>query len=99
MTLEASAITVETADAASAAYIMSELVGRFDAELVAPSTSGGRWAVILRRDRDARELLIAAISVVERSLHLHGLPEAVVRFGRRSYTIRNPDAIPPRAAA
>jgi hypothetical protein len=99
MTLEASAITIETADAAGAAYIMSELVGRFGAGLVVPSTSGGRWAVVLRRDRDERELLIAAISAVERSLRLHDLPEAVVRFGPRSYTIRNPDAIPPRAAA
>jgi hypothetical protein len=42
MTLEASAITIETADAARAAYIMSELVGGFDAEPLSPSTIGGR---------------------------------------------------------
>jgi len=98
MTIDASAITIDTGDAASAAYIMSELVGRFDAELVPPSANGGRWAVVLRRDRDERELLIAAITAVERSLRLHDLREAMVRYGRRRYTLRNPDAMP-RAAA
>lgn len=49
MTMEANGIRIEAPDAATAAYVMSELVGRFDVQLVSPSTGDGRWSVALRR--------------------------------------------------
>jgi hypothetical protein len=99
MKMEATRVQIDAPDAATAAYIMSELVGRFDAELVSPAAAGASWTVTLRLDRNEHDLLSAAIGTIERALRTHELSEATVRFGRRSYTIHNPDVEPRRSAA
>ena len=96
--MDENAIEVEAPDAATAAYIMSELVGLSGAELVAPAVGGGRWSVAVHPDGDGYEPLLLTINCVERALRRNDLYEACVRFHGRSYTIRNPSAIPPKAA-
>lgn len=97
--MKVTGIQIDAPDAAAAAYIMSEFVGRLDAELLSPAAGGGRWSVTVRVEGNEYEVLSAAIGSVERALRTHRLSEATVRFGSRSYTIRNPDVEPRRSAA
>jgi hypothetical protein len=99
MTMEANRIQIEALDAAAAAYIMSELVGRLDAELVSPAAGSGRWSVTVHVEGNEYEALSTTIGAVERALRSHGLSEATVRFGSRSHMIHNPDIEPRRSAA
>jgi hypothetical protein len=79
---------------------LTSLVGQYEAQLLAPSTSGGAWTVVLRRDPHEHDLLLAAIGAAERTLRRHrDLCEATIRLGRRSYKVRNADAAPRRDAA
>jgi hypothetical protein len=99
MKMETTSVQIDAPDAGAAAYIMSELVGRLDAELISPATGGGRWSVIVHVEGKEYEVLSTVISSVERALRIHDLSEATLRFGLRSHTIRNPDVEPRRSAA
>lgn len=82
-------IRVETPDAASAADLMQQTVGGFDARLV--GTAGGGWEVHFRPDREQSRLVLDVLALVEQWLGDRHLAWATLHLDGRTYTLRNDD--------
>jgi hypothetical protein len=90
-------ISIEAPDAASAAELMSDAIGLFDAELV---ESDGRWEVLVRPDRPRERLIVDVLDLVQTWVESTGLRSVTVRLGDRDYLAKpSPAGLAGRAMA
>ena len=78
-------VRVTVASAADAAFLMRDLVGGYDAELVSDEQS---WQVLVHPDRETSSLLVDVIDAVQRWIDVSGVPDATVDFAGRSQVMR-----------
>ncbi|MDP9303438.1 MAG: hypothetical protein M3O92_02915 [Actinomycetota bacterium] len=81
----AEAIHVETADAASAAYLMQELFTRFPAKLV--QSDQGTWEIVVEAGMDPPRRLSDLLAVVQEWIDGGDGHVATIRVGKRTHAL------------
>jgi hypothetical protein len=77
------AISIEVSDAARAAYLMSELVGRFRASLT--DEADGRWEIRVEVQSEPMPALSELLGVVQHWIDRADAGSATIRFQGREY--------------
>lgn len=80
-------LRIEAPDAASAAMLMREAVGRFQARLV---EDGRHWTVVLAPDRPRAQLVLDALDLTQCWLAGSGVDAVTLRLGPRSFRLGPP---------